>query len=279
MNGQREYETQIADFGGRGDRLWTVADLLDQPTPQWLVQDILIEKTFNVLVGKPGVGKSFFALETALSIATGEKVLDSFDVKQGPVVYVVAEGVAGMGPRVRAWLDAKDIDYDPDVFFLPRALQLTEPEDAERLVALCEQTLSAPPRLVVIDTMARCMKGDENSSEDVGRFVENVVWVQTQLGKYGSCASLVVHHPAKGTDTERGSGALTGAADCIGLLKDSPEGVTLYCRKQKDAMPWTPVRFRLQPQGDSCILAPPLITMHRTDGNQLTTPSELEGSE
>ena len=54
------------------------------------------------LFGKPGVGKSFLALDLAMSAAAGVPWLGK-TTKQGDVVYICAEGTTGLKHRVRAW--------------------------------------------------------------------------------------------------------------------------------------------------------------------------------
>src|SRR5262249_26457754 len=66
--------------------------------------------TLATLTAKPGTGKTFVALDLALSVASGREWLDKFDVRRGMVVYVVAEGGGGVGMRLRAWKQARAVE-------------------------------------------------------------------------------------------------------------------------------------------------------------------------
>lgn len=69
------------------------------------------------------------------------------------------------------------------------------------------------PQLVIIDTLARCFGGDENSSEDMSAFVRTLDLLRDVYG--GSV--LVIHHANKteklGSGKVRGSSVLYGAVD------------------------------------------------------------------
>lgn len=52
-------------------RLMSAAELMSLPPPRWLVANHLPVEGLAVLYGPPGGGKSFVALDLALSIATG----------------------------------------------------------------------------------------------------------------------------------------------------------------------------------------------------------------
>ena len=57
--------------------------------------DFIREKANVVFVGPSGVGKTFEAINTSLSIASGRSWHGFRILKRGPVVYIQAEGAAG----------------------------------------------------------------------------------------------------------------------------------------------------------------------------------------
>ncbi len=61
------------------------------PDPSWLINPILPEQGLVVLLGPPGIGKSFVALDWALSIKAGQEWL-GHSLMQGNVLYIAAEG-------------------------------------------------------------------------------------------------------------------------------------------------------------------------------------------
>jgi hypothetical protein len=193
------------------------------------------------IVWPPNTGKSFLALDFALSVGSNHHGIAD-PVVHGPVVYVAAEGAGGLSMRVEAWEKLHECEAS-NVHFLPEAVNLLESADiAELLISL--RGLPFAPQLIVIDTLARCLTGgDENSSKDVGQFVAKLDTLRTAF----NCAVIVVHHSTKSANAvERGSSALRGAADTMLFLSDDSRGIILSCEKQKDAAPFQAQFMRLE---------------------------------
>src|SRR5688572_10978575 len=111
---QSEVETQITF---EPFTLYTVSELIDLPTPEWLVEGVIAVGALAGLYGPSGEGKSFLALDWALCVATGQN-WQGRTVRRGPVVYVAAEGGRSIGKRVTAWMDAHKVREVPEGFFL-----------------------------------------------------------------------------------------------------------------------------------------------------------------
>lgn len=231
-------------------RLLTADDLLALPDPEWLIDGLVPASGLSLLYGRSGAGKSFLVLDWALCVATGLPWL-GHEVKQRPVVYVAAEGRAGLAARYRAWAEAHGWPDTSLIRFLPEAVNLLDSDVVER-VRRTLASLPDRPRLLVIDTMARTMVGgDENAAKDVGRFIAAV----DELRADG--AVFVVHHTGKDGGAERGSSALRASADLMAkLTRDglNPH-LALTCEKSKDAAEWPPVPLTLEPVAGSLVLA------------------------
>ena len=86
------------------------------------------------------------------------------------MLYVVAEGVSGVGIRAEAWDQFHGTAGG--VTWLPEAVNIYSPRWAS---ALAEVVAEKRPALVVIDTFARSIVGaDENSAKDVGQAVDHL---------------------------------------------------------------------------------------------------------
>ena len=221
--------------------LLSMAELEDLPDPAWLVRDLIGLETLVVLFGTPGAGKSFVALDIALSVASGRPWQDH-EVQQGSVLYVVAEGGRGIKKRVQAW-QQEYVSGSSPAFFLREAPSLHIPKDLEDLTASIGDQRFA---LIVADTVARTFTGgDENSSQDMGRWVDAATALQQQTG----ASLLAIHHEGKNASQgPRGSTALTAAADTVLRLQtDTHKRLTLSCMKQKDDDPFTTMSLRLEP--------------------------------
>jgi len=217
----------------------------DLPEPEPLITGLLFRNSTAWLIGKSGHGKSFVAIDMAGCVATGQSWQDH-DVKQGPVLYVVAEGVSGMRQRVRAWEESYDRRMT-GVTWLPMAVQVKTTDWAALITVAAE----LKPSLIVLDTQARITVGlEENSAKDMGMFNDRI----TKLCRATGACVLVVHHKGRAGDNMRGSSALDGASDTT--LEASKDGDTISLKnpKQKDAEEHEEMQFRLSPIGRSAVL-------------------------
>jgi KaiC/GvpD/RAD55 family RecA-like ATPase len=248
-------------------RLYSTSELLNLPAPTWLIDGHLPAGGLVGLYGPPGVGKSFVAIDIAMTVATGLQWLGTHDVERGPVVYVSAEGGAGIGKRVLAWLHSKSEDPKrANVAWLIESIPINA--DSEQMAILLNRVVDearVQPSLVVIDTLARCFDGNENEQEDMGRFVAGVDILRSEL----KTTVLVVHHTRLGGDRERGNTAFRGAADTM-IKIEGEEGspyFSVICNKQKDDEDFKEIPLeRVKIEGtDSCVVQISSIVSNREE--------------
>jgi hypothetical protein len=222
--------------------LKTTYDLDSLPMPQPLIEGVLYLDSTAWLVGDANAGKSLFALDMANCIGAGIP-WKGREVEQGKVLYVVAEGVAGIKQRVRAW-EAENNQRTAEVHYLPRPVQVLNRLEWATLREVAKQLR---PSLIVIDTQAQCSVGlDENSPKEMNEFV---AMVDTLRQVTGACV-LSVHHTGKSGDI-RGSTVMRGQATTV--LKCSIDGelITLSGErkdggKQKDGPAFPATNFVLK---------------------------------
>jgi hypothetical protein len=175
------------------------------------------------------------------------------EVQRGPVVYVAAEGGRGFRHRVLAWRTHHGIAIDElHLSFVLEPVNLFGPDDVSHILRAVD-ALHEQPALIVFDTVARSMVGgDENSAQDMGMVIDRADRVKRETG----ATVTLVHHARKDGDVERGSGALRAGVDTLCLVReDEDAGRILSCEKQKDADPFEPITFYLQPVGESCVVS------------------------
>ena len=234
-------------------RLYSTAELLTLPPPEWLIDGIITEGGLVGLFGAPEVGKSFIGIDMALSVATG-RPWQGHAVRKGFVLYISAEGGSGIGKRVLAWLLEQEIDPRlADVAWLIESIPVNT--DSEQMVTLMERIVNEVQRhpvLVVIDTLARCFDGNENEQQDMGRFVAGVDLLRQEFGS----TVLVIHHTNVGGTRERGNTAFRGAVDTMIRIESTGGVIDLTCDKQKDAAHFADHALELVvvPEADSCVL-------------------------
>ena len=187
-------------------------------------------------------------------------------VDQGLVVYVAAEGGLGTQKRIAAWLRQHGLEDAAGPFgLLPRAFDLTDTEDVHDLIRITReaaQMAEAAPRLIVVDTLARCLGvGDENSGVDMGKLIAAVDQIRTETGAH----VLLVHHSGKdATRGARGHSSLRGARDTLIQVESNGTTKTATVLEQKDLEAGQTFPFALEvvdlgtsPNGDpvtSCVV-------------------------
>ena len=223
--------------------VYDVHYLRNMPPVEWLVDGLLTKHGFSVLYGPPGAGKSFLAIDIALSVAYG-KAWHNNPVQKGAVLYIAGEGVGGLGKRIKAWQAHHKLTADVPFYVLPTAVRFREPEDVERLLRTIDN-LDTKFSAVFVDTVARALLGgDENSATDMGLFVDACEIVK----RHCECAVVAIHHSGKDAARGmRGSTALLGAVDTSIKVSKLEETVTLTTEKQKDAEPMPDVAFTMTP--------------------------------
>lgn len=207
----------------------TPDDLEMVPNPTPLIMDVLDLNTTAWLIGKSGTYKSFVALDWAAHVGTGLP-WQGRTVRQGAVLYIVAEGASGMKLRKRAW--EKTNGPMKDVRFLARPVQADERRGVGEWSVLVEACRRLHPSLVIIDTQARVTVGiEENSNTDIGIYIEQADRIKRATG---ACV-LTVHHIGRNGTDARGGSALDGAQDSeLRVERTDDMRITLHSDKQKD---------------------------------------------
>ena len=204
-----------SDLTSNSIPIYSLGQLRRRDPPSYLIHRVIPENGLVYLVAEPSNKKTFLAIHMACCIQTGTSFFGK-PVKQGNVVYVAAEGQSGIQKRAAAWEMAQGITVPEDQFsVIPAAIDLTNPVKHAELINSLEQLREKLGSLdfIVIDTLSRCLLGDENSAKEMTAFVASC----TALIRRFSCAVLILHHPAKsGNGGARGHSSLEGAAD-LGL--------------------------------------------------------------
>jgi hypothetical protein len=239
----------------------SLRDIQNIPEPEWLAANWMQTDSFAVLFGAPGSGKSFWALDLSLSVATGVPFQGNA-VKQGKVLMAAGEGLSGLRWRVEAWMmahpEAKEEDIMSNFHVIPQVPHLLEKSSADRFLNTAEKLAedkANPLRLCVVDTWARGMvNGDENSQKDAGIAIESCEHIRRITG----ASVLIVHHTGVDGTRERGSTALRGAADTSVMVQrdETTKVVSVTLKKMKDGESGMQSLYSLNKWGHSVVLTP-----------------------
>lgn len=233
-------------LNGRGVPLMTMDALRESAGEvRWLVKRMLPAESLGMMFGGSGTFKSFVALDAALHVAHGLPWLGR-RTTQGAVLYIAAEGGAGLWARVQAWHQARRLKWEGVPFYaVPAAVDLTT--DAWRVVDAA-QAVGVQPVLVVVDTLSQTYSGEENSANEMAAYFRELGSRFRQLWR---CAVMLIHHSGHmATERPRGSSAIRANLDFMfGVFRDEKEMLaTMTCVKQKDGEAFDEIAFSLGSQ-------------------------------
>lgn len=216
----------------------------------------LPKKKLTFMYGESASCKSFLALDYALKIG-----------QSSPVLYVAGEGIEGYNNRVGAWRAANG-GYTRNIAFWNtvehNTPQLFDPAQVQNVLDVTkaiEERTGQPIALIVIDTLARVIVGqEENSNTDMGVLIDTCEHLIRETG----AAVLVVHHTGKDGKTMRGAYTMFGAVQSsLAVVRNAKENlITVSCDKSKDTGDDNPANgtnkryYNLMSAADSVVLVP-----------------------
>jgi hypothetical protein len=238
-------------------RTLPAAQLGDPTAPlRWLLADLFLVGAAGILGGAPKTGKSFFALELAVAVASATAAAGRFAVPTpGPVLLCAAEDPPAVVVQRLAALAAaraQALATLPLEVIVEAGVRL--PDGLDRLAATVAQVA---PRLLILDPLIRLHRADENSAADMAVVLDGL----RGLARATECAILLVHHtrkaPAGGVAGHglRGSSDLHAFGDTNLYLRRLGPDAALELRIEHRAAPCPPP-LRLQLRVETTGLLP-----------------------
>ena len=194
-------------------KIYSADDYVARPSKlKWFVKGVVPKAELVAIFGASGSGKTFITLDIACRVALGLKWF-GIQCQQSNVLYVVAEGAMGFQDRLQAWCRHNNVNLSElrkRLFVLGDQPNMTEKDDVKALLASIKGQC-ANVDLVVVDTMAQVTAGaNENSGEDMGRFLGFC----KAIGRSLSATVALVGHSGKDAGKGlRGWSGVKGALD------------------------------------------------------------------
>jgi hypothetical protein len=212
-------------------------DLDTAPPRSYLLKGLISLGEVSIWVGAPKCGKSFLLLYVAYMLSLARPVFGR-RVKPTKVLYVAAEGEAGIANRIKALRGA--YGPSPDFHYIAQPIDLLR--DAGHKIEVIDAATAHDAQLIVIDTLNRALAGgDENGPQDMGTLITNVSHIKAQTGAH----IAIIHHGTKssGGGKPRGHGSLAGADDAqieVRKLDDGSRAAYVeHCKDDADGMTFT----------------------------------------
>jgi hypothetical protein len=201
---------------------WRLSELGKRPDPVWILSGT-VPAGLTVVYGQPKSGKSFWCIELAVCFATDKPFHGAALGKSGRVLYVAAEGGGkAIYNRIMAVARKRGIaeaELELNIEIVEHAVDLNSAPTVDEFLK------ENPGKwdLVVIDTLARCMSGDENLTADMNMAVAECDRIRRKTG--GDL--ILVHHQGWSKARPRGASALFGALDGLIRVYRNPDRYTV----------------------------------------------------
>lgn len=184
--------------------------------PSWLIDRLWTHQAVGVIGGSPKSGKTWLALEMAVSVASGTPCLGQFAVPSpGRVlIYAAEDSAVAVRSRIESLSRLHQIEFNQlDVNIITAdSLRLDRPEHQDRL----ESTLLLyKPSLLILDPLVRVHAIDENVAGQVSVLLGYIRSLQRKTG----AAIALVHHIRKNASPNGNAGySLRGSGDLYAWL-------------------------------------------------------------
>jgi AAA domain len=199
-------ELAVSSFGEVAARVAAAGE------PRWLIQGLWPADAYGVLAAQEKAGKTWAALDLAVSVACGRPWLDYFACPSpGPVLLFLGEGgERATVRRIEAIATSKGVDpdqLDDQLRLCFRVPRLAAPDAGSELAAIEAELAAHPAILVVLDPLYLAAAGASGANlYDMGAVLQAIQGVCQHAG----CALLVVTHWNK-TGDGRGADRISGA--------------------------------------------------------------------
>lgn len=206
------------------------------PEIKYNVENIIPQNSLIYFGGGSGEGKTWVAMQLALSVAAGKPFLDNFETLQGSVIYFDEENgtitLLNRFGRLRLGHYGLDQEFNNLYLSIFENIKLdTEPGKPNKIEPLIKRY---NPRLIIIDSLVRCFTGEEDKSKDVSKIFDNLKKIMQQ---YPELSIIILHHLTKGNkknmDSLRGSGDIAAMADCVYMFCKNNDFINAKCVKHR----------------------------------------------
>ncbi len=199
---------------------FSVRDLANRPSPEWLVERLIPAKSITLLMGASQARKSFTVLELAACIASGRPFLGR-NVKMGTVLYLSLEDSFDISSRFQAI--TADFDDKTAQRFIASESAVTLPKrrlSFEDLQKFLRARVISPNAVstIIFDTYAYFNDGDLNSPSDASAILRELRGLILEF----NVSIILVCHPALDNENRpMGAMNLFNSVACVLKVKQA----------------------------------------------------------
>ena len=218
--------------------LITLGDFLasDIKPVEWIIPEILPEG-LTILASRPKMGKSWLCLNLALSVSSGKKVFNKFNVQPQKVLYVTFEdSPARLFSRLKSLMSSNNFDSVSvkDNFTLTPELTIPFLDDGG-MEFLKQKITEEEIKLIFIDTLPTALKSNQSNKQASYLGDYKLISPYQRFALDNHISLIFVYHTRKAlSDVEyvideiQGTTGITAGADTLMVLKNEKVNYKLY---------------------------------------------------
>lgn len=235
----------------------TIEDAFNMPPVEMLVEGLIGRGWIGQLYAQPNLAKTGLVLELAFCAIEGCIFGEDFHIpKPLNIIYMAGEGAQGIAARIRTMVAEHGTNREayPRFTWFEVLVQLFADVDGvgvDRFIAdIKDQGIAVD--LLIIDTQHLATIGaEEKDAKDAGTIIRALRRIRDAL----NCSILLLHHPTKTGESDRGSGAIRAALDFQWeIVGEATSTKTFRCTKQRDLRYFDPINFDIEEVGESVVI-------------------------
>jgi RecA-family ATPase len=201
-----------------------VLDLTAEPPPvKWLVDGMICHGDIHLLIGEPGIGKSWLTMALALAIAGGSDTFLGRHVSEhGRVLYLDEENPEDLVYSRLTKLGLNEATAKNIRYISNEGVNFAKHGDE-----IIEEAFDFEPELTIIDSLTRFHNEDENNAGSMAGLFNDAI---KPLARQTGSAVVLIHHVNKTDSTSsykrsRGSGDIPASIDSGYDVREVDSGV------------------------------------------------------
>jgi len=166
---------------------------MDLPKIEFLVEELVVKNSLNLIVGDPGSFKTWLYLYLIYCIVNNKLVFGKFKVNPTNVLIINTDDSLSL-TKDRMMQIGFNKNSEKKVFIWTRQeFKISDHEKETTLGVLSSIVQREKIELIVLDTLRQIHDGDENDSKEMS----NVMTTLKQFAEKHNCAVVIVHHNRK----------------------------------------------------------------------------------
>lgn len=214
-----------------------------RPPPKWIIDQVLPKSDLAMIYGAPSAGKTFFAMDMAFMLATGQSWWGR-ETEALPVAWIAAEAPGSVRNRSLAMGRYHELGLDTaNLWVIGHTPNFQKPDEIKQLAAASSKI---DAKVIFVDTLSAVAGGaNENSGEDMSV----ILAACRALHRATDALVVLIHHSGKDASKgARGWSGVKAAVDTeieVAQIDGGPRVAKIV--KQRDGVAGVEYPFRLTP--------------------------------